>query len=191
MAISYLSLPMLVVLQKMGLIKNKSKEFNEAVFILKKEERQIEELAKKLALKLKDKLPIIYAPEELATIAYRFRTEINENAKQFALSHFLPEQNHNEISASFGLKRKDCEILLLRHGGEHKRVTKRFKTLKKIMGKHYNLTEINLKGKSLMATTFYTLQLAALTSYYLALLNKVDPEPVPSIRYLKKELKKK
>ena len=139
---------------------------------------------------IKNKLPIIYAPEELATIAYRFRTEINENAKQFALSHFLPEQNHNEISATFGLKRKDCEIILLRHKHEHKRVTKRFKTLKKIMGRNYNITEINLKGNSLLATTFYALQLAALTSYYLALVNKVDPEPVPSIKFLKKQLKK-
>lgn len=190
MALAYLSIPMLITLQKMKLVKGKSKELKESTTTLKKEEKQIEEQAKKLALKLKSKLPIIYAPEELQTVSYRFRTEINENAKQFALSHFLPEQNHNEISARFGLKRKDCEIILLRHGHEHKKIEKRFKTLKKIMGKSYNITEINLKGKSLLATTFYALQLAALTSYYLALLNQVDPEPVPTITLLKKQLKK-
>ena len=190
MGLAYTSLPILIVLEKMGLIKKKDSELGEAVFLLKKEQRPIEEKAKDLALKMKGKLPVIYAAEELQTIAYRFRTEINENAKQFALSHFLPEQNHNEICASFGLNRKSCEIFLLRHNSENKRVSKRFAILKKIMGKNCNITEINLKGKSLMAATFYALQLAALTAYYLALLNHVDPEPVPSIGILKKGLKK-
>ncbi len=190
MGLAYTSLPILIVLEKMGLIKKKDSELGEAVFLLKKEQRSLEEKAKELALKMKDKLPIIYAAEELQTIAYRFRTEINENAKQFALSHFLPEQNHNEICSSFGLSRGSCEIFLLRHDNENKRVEKRFKILKRIMGKNYNITEVNLKGKSLMATTFYVLQLAALTSYYLALLNQIDPEPVPLIGVLKKALKK-
>jgi len=190
MAIAYLFFPMLMVLEKMKLVGKMNGQLNETVFLLKKEEGRIETKAKEFALKMKNKLPIIYASEELETITYRFRTEINENAKQFALNHFLPEQNHNEISASFGLSRGGCEIFLLRHDSENKRVEKRFKILKRIMGKNYNITEINLKGKSLMATTFYALQLAALTAYYLALLNHVDPEPVPSIGILKKELKK-
>ncbi len=58
------------------------------------------------------------------------------------------------------------------------------------MGKNYNITEVKLKGKSLIAITFYALQLASLSAYYLALLNHVDPEPVPSIGILKKALKK-
>ncbi len=190
MAIAYLCLTMLIILEKLKLVEKKDSELGEAVFLLKKEQQNLEQKAKELAVKMKGKMPIIYAAEELQTIAYRFRTEINENAKQFALSHFLPEQNHNEISSSFGLSRESCEIFLLRHDSENKRVAKRFKILKKIMGKNFNITEINLKGKSLMATTFYTLQLAALTAYYLALLNHVDPQPVPSISILKKALKK-
>jgi len=191
MAITYLSLPMLVVLQKMRLVKSKSKEMHEAIFLLRKEQRQIEERAQELALKMKNKLPIIYAGEELATLSYRFRTEINENAKQFALNHFLPEQNHNEINCRFGLSRKNAEIFFLRHEGETKRVSKRFNVTKKVMGKHYKITEIKLKGRSLLAVTFYALQLAGLTAYSLALLNKVDPEPVSAIAFLKKQLAKR
>ncbi len=62
--------------------------------------------------------------------------------------------------------------------------------MKKIMGKHFNVTEINLKGRSLIAVTFYALQLAVLTSYYLALLNKTDPKEIKAIKFLKKELRK-
>ncbi len=121
MAIAYLFFPMLMVLEKMKLVSKMNSQLNETVFLLKKEEGKIETKAKELALKMRNKLPIIYASEELETITYRFRTEINENAKQFAMSHFLPEQNHNEISASFGLSRGDCEIFLLRHDNENKR----------------------------------------------------------------------
>ena len=190
MGLAYLLLPMLIALEKLKLVKKKNHELNEAVFLLKKEQGHIEEKAKELALKIKGKLPIIYAPEELQAIAYRFRTDLNENAKQLALSNFLPEQNHNEISAFLGIERKNCEILLLRHENEYKRISKRFKVLKKLMGKKFNITEISLKGKSLIAATFYALQLAAMTSYYLALLNKQDPEKILLIGILKKELAK-
>ncbi len=190
MALAYVCLPLLIVLEGLKLVKKKNHELNEAVFLLKKEQLRLEEKAKQLALAMRNKMPVIYAPEELQTIAYRFRTELNENAKQFALSHFLPEQNHNEISVRLGLKRGNSEIFLLRYKGEHKRVSRRFSILKKIMGKHFNVTEINLKGRSLIAVTFYALQLAALTSYYLALLNKTDPEEIKAIEFLKKELGK-
>lgn len=190
MGLAYLLLPLLVVFEEMKLIKSKNSELTETFFLLKKEQNGIEAKAKQLALKMKNKLPIIYASEELSTVSYRFRTELNENAKQFALNHILPEHSHNEISSKFGLTKGNCEIFLLRHKGEYKRVSKRFSILKKIMGKKFNITETNLKGKSLIAVTFYALQLAALTSYYLALLNKLDPEPVPDIDVLKKELAK-
>ncbi len=105
MGLAYVCLPQLIVLEGLGLVEKKNSELGEAVFLLKKEQYNLEEKAKQLALAMRNKLPIIYAPEELQTIAYRFRTELNENAKQFALSHFLPEHNHNEICARLGLKR--------------------------------------------------------------------------------------
>jgi glucose/mannose-6-phosphate isomerase len=190
MGLAYVCLPQLIVLEELGLVEKKNAELGEAVFLLKKEQHNLEEKAKELALKMKGKLPIIYAPEELERVAYRFRTDINENSKQYALHNFLPEHNHNSINAWLGLGKKDCEFFFLRHGGESKKIATRFKVTKKVVGKHFNVTEVHLKGKSLIAVTFYALQLAALTSYYLSLLNKLDPEPIPMIALLKKELKK-
>lgn len=190
MAIAYLCLPILVVLEKMGLVGKKDKELGEAVYLLKKEQFHLDQKAKELAVAMKNRLPIIYAPEELASAAYRFRTELNENAKQFALSNFVPEQNHNEINAVFGLGKKSCGIFLLRHEGESERTAKRFSLMKKLMGKRFKIADVNLKGKSLIAVTFYALALAELASYYLALLNRIDPEETPLIPLLKKELKK-
>jgi len=191
MGLAYVCLPQLIVLERLGLVEKKNTELGEAVFLLKKEQGKLEEKAKELALKMKGKLPIFYACDDLERLAYRFRTDVNENSKQYALHHFLPEHNHNEINAFSGLKKGNCHFFFLRHEGESKKIQKRFKVTKKVVGKNFNVTEVHLKGKSLIAATFYGLQLAALTSYYLSLLNKRDPEPVPMIGLLKKELKKK
>ncbi len=54
-------------------------------------------MAKKTALKLHHKTPVIYAPRNLRTVAYRWQTQINENAKTMAFSGEFPEMNHNQI----------------------------------------------------------------------------------------------
>jgi bifunctional phosphoglucose/phosphomannose isomerase len=191
MALAYVCLPLLIVLIRLGLAKGKSSELNETVFLLKKSQRHLEEKGKELALKLAGKMPVIYVPEELKAVASRFCKELNENSKQFAASHFVPEQNHNEINAVFGLTRKNSHFLLLRNNSEEAKIAKRFGFLHKILRKNFDVTEVRLEGKSKLATAFYAIQLAAMTSYYLALLNKRDPDWIPVIKELKKELKRK
>jgi glucose/mannose-6-phosphate isomerase len=188
MGSAYLILPCLIVLEQLLLVENKHREVGEAVDLIKKEQKRMEAKAKELAIKMKGKLPVVYADEGLAAVAYRFRTDVNENAKQFALSHFLPEHNHNEINARLGLEKSGCEVILLRHRNESRKTKKRFSVVKRIMGRHWNITEVELKGKSMIAAALYALQLSSLASYYLSLANGLDPEPVPDIAILKKAL---
>ena len=54
-------------------------------------------LAKSTALKLHRKVPVVYAPRNLRTVAYRWQTQINENAKMMAFSGEFPEMNHNQL----------------------------------------------------------------------------------------------
>lgn len=52
-----------------------------------------------LAKSLHNRLPVIYgAYERTDAVALRWRGQIQENAKQLAFSHLLPEMNHNEIN---------------------------------------------------------------------------------------------
>ena len=82
MTLAYLCLPLPIVLEKLRLIEKKNNHLNEAVFLLKKEQMNIEAKAKDIALKIKGKLPIIYGSEELSTTTYRFRTELNERSEE-------------------------------------------------------------------------------------------------------------
>ena len=45
----------------------------------------------------RDTIPLIYGAGPMGAVAYRWKTQLNENAKMHAFSHALPELAHNEI----------------------------------------------------------------------------------------------
>lgn len=50
-------------------------------------------------LALANRIPLVYANEWLAPIGYRWKTQLNENAKRPAFTHTMPELHHNEVVA--------------------------------------------------------------------------------------------
>ena len=73
------------------------KDFNDAIYLLEKEQKQIKKEANNLADKLHGKTPVIYATNGFEGVAVRFRQQINENSKVLAWHHTIPEMNHNEL----------------------------------------------------------------------------------------------
>ena len=53
--------------------------------------------AGEIAEQLAGTVPLIYGCDLTVPVAYRWKCQINENAKQHAFSHQLPELDHNEI----------------------------------------------------------------------------------------------
>ena len=58
--------------------------------------------ARSLGERLADTIPLIYGAGPIGAVAYRWKTQLNENAKMHAFSHALPELGHNEIVALGG-----------------------------------------------------------------------------------------
>ncbi|MGB9857650.1 MAG: bifunctional phosphoglucose/phosphomannose isomerase [Dictyoglomaceae bacterium] len=104
-AIGYVTIPSLVVLDRLDLIPPQKEAIEETINYLKKarEDFKVENpaeknLAKKLAHMVFERIPIIYAVEERWAVAgYRWKCQFNENSKYPAFTHFFPELNHNEI----------------------------------------------------------------------------------------------
>src|SRR3954447_15308217 len=61
-----------------------------------------ESRAKELAAQIGDAIPVIYGSDLTASVAYRWKCQINENAKLPAFSNVLPEGDHNEIEGWAG-----------------------------------------------------------------------------------------
>jgi glucose/mannose-6-phosphate isomerase len=145
-----------------------------------------------MARQLEGRLPILYGSEEVtAVLAQRFKNQINENAKTFAVSNVLPEMNHNEVMAIDDLEKtpEKYGVVFLRDRGEHARIQKRFTILEELLEDSVGyLGSVESRGRSLLAR-FLTLMLHTdYVSYYLALLNERDPTSIGYIDELKQRL---
>ena len=142
---------------------------------------------RELAKKLKEKIPIIYASEALGAIAFRWKTQINENAKMPAFYNVFSEMNHNEIAGYKGMDRKFA-VVMIRDKHDNERIKKRMDVCKEIMEVYADVEEIHTEGESLLARMFSAIYLGDYVSYYMALWNRVDPSPVDIIEGMKKKL---
>ena len=184
----YLFFPMVGVLYNSNLIDVKNTDLNEMLTLLNKKE-EIKERGEELAKKIHGKTPLIYSSELLKPIAYKWQTQINENAKYPAYHASFPEMNHNEILSFRAMDRTKFLAILLRDDNDHPKIKKRMDICKQIMEKNVEVEEVKIKGSSLLARMFYSISLGDYTSYNLALRERVDPTPVEAIEWLKKQLR--
>lgn len=145
---------------------------------------------KRLARDAYGRLASIYGAGITASIAYRWRCQINENAKVPATDHALPEANHNEICGWDGASELvDQTAWFLRDKDQHPREHRRMELTAEIASAHGARAEIiDTIGETRFDRLFSTVLLGDLMSLYLAALRGVDPSPVPVIEGLKDSL---
>jgi glucose/mannose-6-phosphate isomerase len=122
-------------------------------------------------------------------VAYRWRCQIEENAKQLAFHHEIPEMNHNEIVGWTNVK-KDMVVILVRDNKEENHIRDRFNATKKLawLSQDIEVIEIFAKGNYPLTRIISSIYLGDLISLKLAKLNNINPTPVEIIEKLKGEL---
>ncbi|MEE3242196.1 MAG: bifunctional phosphoglucose/phosphomannose isomerase [Candidatus Thermoplasmatota archaeon] len=148
-----------------------------------------EQRAQEIAEKLKGKVPCIYANGVMMPVAYRWRCQIEENAKQLAFHHEIPEMNHNEI-VGWENSPEDFAVVLIRDSQEEEIIGKRLDATKKVAWEskgesNFEMVEIIAEGKSLLARMMSCVLLGDLISLRLAEMNGVEATPVTVIENLK------
>lgn len=147
--------------------------------------------AKELARRLEGRLPVFAGAEALAPVAYRWRTQVNENADSWAIADELPEMNHN-AHAGYGLPQRVVPLLhavLLRHASAHPRVALRIDATADEMRRCGVSAEIvDLPGATLLAQALRAVHLGDYVSYYLGLLNGVHPSRTAPLTAIKARL---
>lgn len=202
-AIGYMCIIPLVVLVNIEIVKNQDKCLKEAINVLKDLKENVlnvsapppKNVAKEIASNIFDKFVVIYASEDfLGGVVTRWRQELEENSKILCMERVFPEMNHNEITGWEDVKHisKDFAVIFLRDKDEHPRTSRRIEITKKLIQKKTkNIMEIESIGQSLFARTFSLIYIGTFVSFYLAILNNVDPMPVNNVTYLKDRLKEK
>ena len=186
-ALGYLFFPVLGVLVNSGIAKENSKDVNEMLDILSKKD-EFKSFGEKLAKQIGNKTPLIYASEQFSAVAYRWKTQFNENSKAAAFTHVFSEMNHNEIVGYQTMSKEKFISIFIRDNFDNDRIKKRMDITKDIISQKVEVAEAYTKGNSLLSRLFSGIYYADFASYYLAIQNKIDPTPVNVIENLKKKL---
>jgi len=148
--------------------------------------------AKKLALKIGKKLPVIYGSDDrLEFMARRWAAQFSENGKQLAYSKALPEMNHNEIVGWKHPSRVVAELIpiFLRDCEDHPRTQLRFEITRDLMaGRVDPVLEYWSMCESRLDRFWSLVLLGDFASVYLAVLNQEDPTQIDMIEALKNRL---
>ncbi len=201
-ALGYSLTPLLLFLEKIGLISNASKEITAIVPRLQMyREKYIEDNptnqnpAKNIAQKIHGRIPIIYSGPTLTdAVGLRWKGQICENAKSLAFANQFAEFNHNELVGWSDAVREHAErliVVMLRDADDHPQIRKRMNIVKELIQRQtVEVIEVHSRGELELERVLSLVQFGDFVSYYLAILSEVDPTPVDVIETLKNALKR-
>ncbi|MFQ5709095.1 MAG: bifunctional phosphoglucose/phosphomannose isomerase [bacterium] len=196
-ALGYLCIPILFVLQCAQLIVYPESDLFETIELLQKLREAYHPAiannkAKAISLKLQGRIPLIYASVAgFEAVALRWKAQLDENSKVMAFCNVFPELNHNEIMGYGPLQEisQQFQVISLKDRNDHPQVQKRMAITREIIEKGSNpVIEVESEGNSLLARMFSLIYLGDMVSFYLAILNQVNPTSIDNIDYLKRRL---
>ena len=193
-AFGALSVPPLVVLERLGLLDGMERLLREAVKTLS-ESRDLlvrpGSTAQELAARIGRTTPLVHgAAGPTGVAALRWKTQVNENAKSPAFYSLQPELCHNEV-AGWGqhgdVTRQTLTAVVLRYAGEHPRVAHRIELAEQLMTEVVaNVLDVRTDAVSDVAALYDLSMLGDFVSLHLAAAEGVDPGPVPVLGELKR-----
>lgn len=185
-AIAYLLLTLSLTLERNGFIKKQNyREVITAAEMIRDRVENGENIALEIAKKIEG-TALIYGYGGMASIATRWRQQLNENAKMLAFDFSVSDCNHNEIEAwERDLEKLTCIFL---RGNENEEVAKRFDFMKKIYSKKAKIIEYFAEGKSLFSKMISCLYLGDYVSVYKANLDGFNALETKLIKELKSKL---
>lgn len=146
--------------------------------------------AKRLAEALHGRLPVAVGPDILAVAARRWSSELGENAKQWCFPYELPEFDHNQLEGIDRPAAADLiDVVLLDAPAVHPRNRRRVAaTAAEIEAAGQRAHVAFVHGEEPLEAMLLSCSLASWVSYYLAMLNEVDPVATPRMAAFKGRL---
>ncbi len=200
MGLGYSIFGQIILLSKLGFLKISSAQIIKAAKTVEKYAEkfgfnsfEIDNPAKQMAVNLGERSVWYAASEHLSGNAHAAANQINENAKRFAGYFLIPELNHHLMEGMMNPKsnQKELAFVFLESDLYDSRVQKRYEITKKVLEKNhiyhlsYGCVESDALSQACEALVF-----CSYVSFYLAMLEGIDPTAIPFVDFFKNELKK-
>lgn len=195
-ALAYIFIAQFRIFQELGYLEAGDTELDETELLLTEQCNLLSQLedneALTLAEEINDTLPLIYSNSTfMDPVNQRWRCQLEENSKTLAYSNQFPELNHNEIVGWERIAHLTgrLSVIMLVDQEDDPRIQKRMQITRDLIeGQPASITVLRSRGRSKLARMFSLIQLADWTSYYLAVINGVDPTPTALIDLFKSRL---
>jgi glucose/mannose-6-phosphate isomerase len=163
-------------------------EIDAAASHLENRSESIQARAAEIAGLIGDAVPVFYGAGLTSPVAYRWKTQVNENGKLPAFSSPLPEASHNEIAGWEGSRGRLASVLLS-DADQHPREVKRFEITGELIEPHAAaVIRVEAEGETRTTRLLELVMLGDLVSLHLAARHEVDPTPIEAIDSLKNNL---
>jgi glucose/mannose-6-phosphate isomerase len=196
-ALGYAFAPLLSLICRLGFVTDKSADLAEAVAVMRAWQKEIgpsspvaKNSAKRLAGQLMGRATTVWGGEHLAEVARRWKTQINENAKQWAAFEVLPEADHNAICGTLPdeVTAKMFVVFLTSRLGHPRAQLRHAISRHVLMTAGANTDVVAARGETALAQMLSLVHYGDYVSGYLGLLNEMDPTKVPEIVELEERL---
>lgn len=199
LGIGYSILGQAVIMAKAGLFNIKVRAMEDIIASMEIWTRRLRSLsptkqntAKRLAMQLSEKIPILIGAEHTTGNVHVMRNHINECSKHFATYLEFPDLNHYSMEGLGFPSTNPRNLIAVFFASQlyHPRVQRRIELTAQIIKKNkIDVIIHNLKGSNRLIQAFELLQLGAWISYYLGIIHKIDPAKIPYVDWFKKQLK--
>jgi glucose/mannose-6-phosphate isomerase len=194
-ALGALSVPLILLLEKVGLFPGASGWVDAAVEQLTVRRAALEagDAAQQIARTIDGTIPLIFGAGPLGGVAAaRWKAQVNENAKAPAFTGTYPELCHNEI-VGWGqhgdVTRQVFTLVELRHDEEHPQELRRFELVRDLMAEVvHDVVEVRAVGEGPLAQLFDLTLMGDHVSLHMAVQAGIDPGPIPVLDDLKRAL---
>jgi glucose/mannose-6-phosphate isomerase len=135
-------------------------------------------------------VPVVYGAGPTASVAARWKTQVNENAMAPAFAATLPEADHNDICGwERAASLAPLAAVLLDDQETHPAVRRRISLTAEVVRRNGATAEVvESRGETRVERVLSLVLLGDLVSVYMAALAGVDPTPVAVLDQLKRDL---
>ncbi len=190
---------LLALFSRLGLIPDPAKDVAEAIAMMKRSQQHIvvdvisaKNPAKRYAGQLVGRWVTFVGTENLAPVARRWKTQINQLAKAGANFEIIPDATHNTLSATLNPNptlNAHTMTLFMRAPSDHPRNRLRSDLMRQtFMLEGLNTDVIDARGESIIAHLWTLIIFGDYMAYYLAMAYGADPADEYAFLNFKKSL---
>ena len=196
-AIGYLFVPIVVVVEKLGLAEGQSEKLSHAIKLMKNvrealrfENPSKRNPAKQIAGSLMGKLVTVYgASGYKAAVARRWKSQINANSKVAAFDSSVLSLSSGDISGwEFASERaSEFGMVFLRDPMDRGETAELMSASEGVL-QQFGVVQVDIQGNTTTEKVLYGVYMGDFVSYYIALLNMTDPSTTENVALLEAKL---